>query len=61
MVVFEQLRGWVQRGFFADAAAAGGTVALPLPVNLVLGFTAGALGQAAAVPADLVKVSWRCV
>lgn len=55
VMIFEQLRCTARSRFLSPQAIQDG-VALPLPVNLLLGLTAGALGQAAAVPADLVKV-----
>lgn len=62
VLVFEQMRNQLQQRIYPEVAASGGArAALPLPANLALGLVAGALGQAAAVPADLVKVGqgWR--
>lgn len=62
VLVFEQLRNAAQRRLHPGGAGPGEAApALPLPINLVLGLTAGALGQAAAVPADLVKVSVKII
>lgn len=48
---FETLRDWGRR-----RAGGGNDAAAPLPWTLLCGLTAGGLGQAAAVPADLVKI-----
>eukprot|EP00887_Chlorella_sp_A99_P005802 scaffold1.g5802.t1 len=51
VTAFEQLRSVAQARLGLAPGAAP-----PLPASLAIGLTAGALGQAAAVPADLVKV-----
>lgn len=56
VLVFEHLRGAVQRRAAAAQQPGGPPPQVPLPVSLAIGLTAGSVAQLVAVPADLVKV-----